>query len=73
MASSLVQQMRGGGRTAQELKNSRAQALYERTMYQELKLDCDAISGRFFTLRRPLVLAFAGLNVTGSRANGVII
>ena len=61
-----MQQMRGGSRTAQELKNSR-KTYTNKLCTKSYKLDA-ATPFRFFTLRRLRVLAFAGLNITGGRA-----
>ena len=71
MASSLVQQMRAGGRTAQELKTavSLTNDYVQRATIAEL--DGDAISVLYTT--SSTVLAFAGLNITGGRTDGVII
>ena len=67
MALPLVQQVQAGGRTTQELKNSCK-------AYEELSNQSDqtVTPFQFFTLCRLWVMAFAGLNITSGRADGVM-
>ena len=67
MASSLVQQIQAGGRTAQELKTA-----LSLTSELSNKSYQTATPFQFLTLRHLRVLAFAGLNITGGRADGVM-
>ena len=65
MALSLVKQVRAGVRMAQELKNSHKPYKVTKVTRQRLFSS--------FTLGLLWVMAFAGLNITNGRANGIML